>query len=369
MAAARRIPVDRLPRLRAAAQLLHRPSSAGDPADIARAIAGAQAQDAYAGPLTFRSRSRKLTAKDVRRARTEEGSILRTWVMRMTIHMIALEDAGWMLPLFEPRIEKWQRRRLDQLGMAGTKQDKALRVVERVLEREGPMTRPEVAERVASAGIELNPQTRMHIAGLAVTSRIACLGPDRGRTTCLVRRDDWLGKPPRFDREKALAELARCFIGAFGPAGDRDFAYWSGLPLRDVRAGMEAIAAEMSEVRAGEETLFTLRGRGGRLPRPGGPRMLGAFDTYMLGYRDRSFAVAPQMRETVKAEAGGGLLRPVLVRDGVVVGGWSYRRKGERVEVAITRGKGLTASDRRAIEAEVADIQRFEGVEVASASM
>ena len=70
--------------------------------EIARAIAGAQAQDVYAGPLTFRSRSRSLTAADIKRARTEERSLLRTWVMRMTIHLIPTEDAGWWLPLFEP---------------------------------------------------------------------------------------------------------------------------------------------------------------------------------------------------------------------------------------------------------------------------
>jgi hypothetical protein len=73
-----------LARLRAATQLIHRPTSARDPAEIARSIAGAQAQDVYAGPQTFRSRSRKLTAADITRARTEERSLLRTWVMRTT---------------------------------------------------------------------------------------------------------------------------------------------------------------------------------------------------------------------------------------------------------------------------------------------
>ena len=48
----------------AATQLLHRPTTGMDPAEIAGSIAGAQAQDVYAGPLTFRSRSRKLTAAE-----------------------------------------------------------------------------------------------------------------------------------------------------------------------------------------------------------------------------------------------------------------------------------------------------------------
>src|SRR5262245_62037514 len=188
--------------MRAATQLLHRPTSAKDPAAIARAIAGAQAQDVYAGPLTFRSRSRTLTAADITRARTEERSLLRTWVMRMTIHMIPTDDAGWWLPLFEHWIETWSRRRLSQLGLPQAKQDKALRVAARVLAGEGPLTRNEVRRRIEAAGVELNPQTGMHIALTAVVSGVACLGPDRGKTTCLIRREDWLGTPRRFDRKK-----------------------------------------------------------------------------------------------------------------------------------------------------------------------
>src|SRR5882757_8408331 len=151
---ARGIEPAKLARLRAATQLIHRPSSARDPVEIARSIAGAQAQDVYAGPLTFRSRSRRLTAADIRRARTEERSLLRTWVMRTTIHLIPTDDAAWWLPLFEPGIERWSRRRLEQLGMPTGQEDRALAVIAKALESEGPLTRPEAVERVVAAGIE-----------------------------------------------------------------------------------------------------------------------------------------------------------------------------------------------------------------------
>lgn len=363
MAAARRIDPERLPTIRAAAQLLHRPSTARDPADVARAVAGIQAQDVYAGPLSFRSRSPSITAERVVRARTEERSLLRTWVMRMTIHMIPTDDAGWMLPLFEPRIEKWERRRLEQLGMAAADVRKSLRVARRTLEREGPVTRPELRERIAAAGVELNSQTGLHVVGLAVTSGLACLGPDRGRSTCLILRDDWLGKPSRVDRQKALAELSRRYIGAFGPATDRDFAKWSGMPLGEMRKGLERIAGELSEATVGNEAVLALKKGRRKAPASGQLRMLGAFDTYMLGYANRDFALPSKHREAYKA-GGGGWLRPIVVRDGVVIGGWSYRRKGEAVEVTLTSPKSLSRADRKAIDAEVADIERFEGCPV-----
>jgi Winged helix DNA-binding domain len=355
--AAAKIDLERLPRLRAAAQLFHRPASITDPIEVARAVAGVQAQDPYAARLSFRSRSRRLTADDVDRARSEERSLLRTWLMRMTIHIIPTEDAGWMLPLFEPRMERWSRRRLDQLGMPV---ERALTVAKETLDREGPVSRVEMRDRILEAGIELDSQTRHHIIGLTVLSGIACLGPDRGRTPLLVRREDWLGKLPRYDHEAALAELARRYLRGFGPADARDLAYWSGLPLGEVRRGLERIAAELEEVDVGGRPLFGLKGARPRLPRAGQVRMLGAFDTYLLGYASRDFAVAPKHRAAVKAAAGGGWIHPVIVHDGVVVGGWRYSRRNGKVEIALDRS-AVPGEARDAVDAEVADISRFEG--------
>jgi hypothetical protein len=354
--------VARLARRRAATQLIHRPVSAKDPAEIARAIAGAQAQDVYAGPQTFRSRSRKLTAGDITRARVEDRSLLRTWVMRKTIHLIPTDDAGWWLPLFEADTERWSRRRLEQLGLPAAKQDKALGVIARALADEGPLTRTEARERAEAAGVKLNQQTGMHIALTAVLSGIACLGPDRGKTACLVRREDWIGEQPPFDRDRALAELARRYVRAFAPTTERDFAYWAGLPLRDVRAGLESISSEIDQVRVGDGLMLAPRGSLPRLPATGQVRMLGNFDTYLLGWKDRGFSVAGEHAIHVK-EGGGGWIRPVILEDGIVVGGWRSSRKGGKLEITLNLPNPEREGLRSKIDAEVADIARFEGIE------
>jgi hypothetical protein len=349
--------------VRAAAQLLHRPHSAREPVEIARATAGIQAQDQVAARLSFRSRSRSLRASDVDRARSEERSLLRTWLMRMTIHLIPTEDAGWMLPLFEPGTETWSRRRLGQLGMPAAQVGKALRLIAGELARDGPLTRSELGERLEAAGVRLNPQTRLHVMLTAVTSGLACLGPDRGASTALVRREDWLGKPPRFDRDAALAELARRYLRAFGPASDRDFARWSGLGLREVRGALRSIADEIEERKVGERELLALRGRLPRLPPEGQLRLLGNFDTYLLGYQDRGFAVSAAHAGDLKA-GGGGWIRPVIVRDGVVIGGWRTVRKRGLIELSLKLSPGERVANRAAVEAELEDISRFEGIAV-----
>lgn len=338
--------------------------AARDPAEIARSIAGAQAQDSFAGRLQFRSRSRKLLAADIDRARTEERSLLRTWVMRRTIHLIASDDAGWMLPLFEPSLEQWSRRRLAALGMAPRKQERALELTARLLDTDGPLTRPELSERLAPKGVELNVQTRMHLFLLATSSGLACLGPDRKGGSCLVLRGDWLGSPPRFEREAALAELARRYLGAFGPASDRDMKRWSGLGLREVRAGLESISSEMTEEVVGGETLLSLKASRARLPSTGQVRLLGAFDTYVLGYASRDFAVAPGHGRGINTR-GGGMIEPVIARDGELLGTWRILRGPKRAEVTLQPFAALEPSVRAATDAEIEDLARFEGREVA----
>jgi hypothetical protein len=338
---------------------LHRPISAKDPVEIARAIGGAQAQDRFAARLSFRSRSRSLRAVDIDRARTEERSLVRTWLMRMTVHLIPSDDAWWMLPLFEPVIERWSRRRLAQLGLPPAAHDKAMSVVERALGSDGPLTRSEVRARVIEAGIDLDQQTGLHIVELATTSGLAIQGPDIGASPSLVLRRDWLGEQRRFDRDAALAELARRYLRGFGPAGERDFAKWAGLPLGDVRAGLEAIAAEIDETPVGGDSLLALKASPGRLPRTGQLRLLGAFDTYVLGYASRDFAVAGEHGRSINAR-GGGMIEPVIVRDGQVLGTWRMRRRGKRIEAELDPFEALQPGAVEAIEAELADIARFE---------
>ena len=104
---------------------------------------------------------------------------------------------------------------------------------------------------------------------------------------------DWLGELEARSREDSLAELARRYIRAYGPASERDLARWAGLPLRDCRLGLERIAPELRERRAGDAVLLETRDARRRL-RPPVVRLLGAFDNYNLGYESRDFAVPPE---------------------------------------------------------------------------
>jgi len=131
------------------------------------------------------------------------------------------------------------------------------------------------------------------------------------------------------DRDAALAELARRYLAGHAPATDRDLAAWSGLPLRDARAGLGRIG---SELRRDGELLGLRRARRRRDPVP--PRLLPAFDPYLLGWRDRAFAVPPALAKAV--HPGGGIVRATAIVDGLAVGCWDIaddRFAAERADV------------------------------------
>lgn len=355
---ARAIAEERLAAVRATAQLLHRPRGFSHPADVAKAVCGLQAQDMRHGRLAFRARSATLRASDVERARTEERSLLHTWAMRNTLHLIATDDVPWLMPLFEPRLEAFARARLAQLGLERPDQDRAIGVIAKALEQDGPLSRTELHQRLEARGVPMTPSHRGQLIGLSVATGVACQGPALGARTLLVRTPDWLPKRPKHDRDAALAELARRYIGAFGPAGERDFAKWSGLPLRDLRAGLATIGAELSEVRIGTAPAWALGGRD-RRPRGRVVRLLPAWDTYLMGYPDRSFMATPSHWRRISD--GGGGIAPTIVLDGRAVGLWHPGRRREQIAAKASPFARLDPETREAVDGEIADIGRFEG--------
>jgi hypothetical protein len=192
---------------------------------------------------------------------------------------------------------------------------------------------------------------------LATGEGLAILGPDRGAETLLALASDWVGEHPPHDRDAAVTELTRRYLRAFGPATEADFAGWSGLPLRDVRAGLGRIAGELVEVRVGEQRAWTLRGAA-RHPRGRIVRLLPAWDNYLMGHRDRDFIAGPERWPTVMP--GGGLIRPTILVDGVAVGTWSVRRKGREIRVALDPFEELNDEITAATREEIQDVERFE---------
>ena len=312
-------------------------------AEVVRAVAGLQAQDAGAAALGVRARLAGASLEAVARARFEERSVVRIWCMRGTLHLVPAEDARWLVALLGPVGLAKARRRREQMGVDGPE---AVAAVRAALE-DGPLTRHSIAAHARAGGLRFaeHPQAAVHlVVGAVLGGDVIEAGP--GPAYALT--DDWLApSDPLPDRSAALAELARRHANAHPPASPEDFAYWSGLPLRDARTGFAAIAAELDQVRVLGRAAWVPRGLE---PAPPHVRLLPAFDGILLGHRDRALTVGPEHARDVYP--GGGILRPTVLVDGQVAGLWRIER-GAPVVSAFAVAPDL--------DDEIADVVRFRG--------
>lgn len=170
-----------------------------------------------------------------------------------------------------------------------------------------------------------------------------------GKEHAYVLVRDWLGEQGPVDRERALAELARRYLAGHGPADDRDLARWAGLPLRDARAGLGAIAGELEQRPDG---LVDLAKRPASEPLPP-PRLLGAFDPLLLGWTSREEVVGPH----TLLVTNNGLFRPFALVKGRAVARWGLAGG----KVTIEHLDEVTKKDAAALEKDAQRVLQFMG--------
>ena len=347
-------------RLRVAAQRLHRPDRSSA-SELVRHLTGVQSQVLSAAALALRARTEGLTGERVADARVRERSIVLAWAMRGTLHLIAAEDYGWLVPLvLGPRVAH-AHRRLRQEGVTAAQSEVAARSIERMLERHGPLGRSDIAERLRRRGIRTEGQAIAHLLWLAAARGVICHGPDRGRDQRFVLVRDWLGEPESMEREPALAELAVRYLAAHGPSEPADLALWSGITAGDAKRAWKSIGDRLVEVRTIIGMRWSLRSRAGGAPRRL-VRLLPAFDEYLLGWKDRETAVPPEHRTDVNR--GGGWIRPVLLVDGRAHGTWSTRGTRNALRLEVRPFSPPATWIRSGIDAEAEDLGEFLGLRV-----
>jgi hypothetical protein len=342
-------------RRRLGAQLLAGPS-AQSAAAVAGRLLALQSQNLRAGRLAVRARTRGLTAAGVN-AELERRDVLVSWACRGTLHMMLPDDYPWLLGLSAPTQRTSNLRRLQQCGYDADRARAAAGLVVRLLGDEGPLARTAIGERLNAAGYKTAGQALVHILFLASYAGRIVRGPFRGAEQAFVLARDWLGREPEpltaVRRPAALAELARRYLAGHGPATAADLAVWSGLPLRDARAGLREASGWIVEAGDGR---VDLRKRP-PVPRTLPPRLVPAFDAYLLGWEDRAYGVPAERVAEIRL---GGIIRAVVLVEGRAVGTWAARRSGRRLAVELEEWAEIPAAARAALDAEAADVVRFE---------
>jgi hypothetical protein len=322
--------------------------SAADPAAVAAAAVGLQAQDVGAARLGVRARSTAVDEAAVVNAIQHERSVVRTWLMRSTVHLVAAADLRWMAELYGPVMERGHRTRWRKLGIDEPMIETALTHARELLDGRA-LTRHELAAELTARGLRLGAdgQVPTHLLAALTARGVTCRGADRGRDATFVLIEDWV--PPGPAPADPLAELARRYFRAFGPATAADFTTWSGLPSG---AAIAAIRDELTDVEFDRRRGWTL---GAVEPAPAF-RLLPMFDNYLLGYRDRTAMLDPARHPQVYV---GGIIKATVVCDGRVLGIWRLERSAREAAVRVTPFEPFNRRHHDELDRERADIERY----------
>ncbi len=328
------------------------PAGKQDLIKVAGDIGGAQAQVMSAAELQLAVRTGR-PVTDVRKALWNDRTLVKTWLMRGTLHLIPAKD----LPVYSAAMSgHWMRARNSWLKYFGLTEPELIKLIETIggALNGRPMTREEI---IAVAGKGQSEKVREWLKSgwggfLKPVARAGglCFGPSRGQSVTFVRPENWIGSWQKVDPEVALAEVARRYLRAFGPATKHDFVRWWGTWSGVANAAWSAIASELTTVSVEGFSAQILTSDLERLPSAptGSVQLLPAFDPYLMGYASRDHLFDPVHRSKVSRTAGW--ISPVVLVDGAVAGTWSYVVSGKTMRVSVQPFHRLTAQVRAKVK-------------------
>ncbi len=302
----------------------------GSPSEVVRWLGAVQAQDYLALLWAIGLRAPSSTEADIERA-ISNRSIVRTWPMRGTIHWVGAEDVWWMLQHLTPKVMAGQTRRHQQLELDQAVFTKSGKILEQALQGGNALTRGAIYSLLAEVGISTTAGRGMHILGYHAHQGLICFGPRQSKQPTFVWLEAWIPKPKIPSREEALAELAWRYFCSHGPATLQDFAWWSGLSIGEARKSLEAVKSELEEAVLDRHS-YWFSPKAIAKPDPS-TFLLPAFDEYLVGYANRDAVLDPA--QVKRYNAGGGMLNPVVVVEGQVVGVWKRKLEGKPVRIEL----------------------------------
>jgi len=352
---------NQLRQMRANSQWLSDASRSSSVGDITRHLFALQSQEWASAQLAIQARARGVTQADVIHAREIERAFVLTWTLRGTLHLVPAEDVRWQLELCGPPAIRGTRSRYKQLGLTEELRERALTAIEDILGGAGSLTRAQLAEALDGRGIPVAGQAIHHLARFAALRGLICLGAEVDGDMTYALLDEWLPAETLAQRPAdPLAEFARRYLAAYGPATQADFKRWSGLGMSQVKAAWAAIASECVHVKLPEGEAPMLERRLDPLDTPTNEptvRLLPRYDNYLLGYERRAFMVAEAFAKRV--HPGGGLIRACVIIDGEARASWKLEKRRAGLRLVVEPFKALDRSVLPGLEAEVQSLGRF----------
>ena len=340
--------------------------------DVVRDHVAVQAQVIGSAELAINARVDGMRRDDVRDALWSSRTLVKTWAMRGTLHLVAADELPELVAALGTRIN-WTRPVWLRYFEVTREEMLALQDAIGEILSDRPMTRAALgtalaqrlgddafAHRVASGwGTFLKP---------AAGRGYLCFGPDDGRNVTFVDPREWLGREMPEPGEDALAAVIERQLRAFPGSSKGELARWWGVqggatlrrPIASLGGRVAELEADGTKVLVLAEDVEALA----TIEPSSAVRLLPAFDPYTLGLQKEAEPLLPRDRRPLVSRTAGWISQ-VLIVGGAVQGTWTHEVRKDRLTVDIAPWRRLTKAERRAIEEEAARTATFLAVEPA----
>jgi len=304
------------------------------PGDAVKYLGAVQAQD-YAGAKWALGLRLQGATDDTIEQAFNDGTILRTHVLRPTWHFVSPTDIRWMLALTAPRVNALAAYYYRKLELDDATFSRCNAVLIQALQGGKQLTRTELLSSFELAGIATNDLRLSHIMMRAELDMVICSGGRRGKQFTYALLDERAPEALLLEHKAALAELSRRYITSRGPATGQDFAWWSGLTTADARAGFEMVASEFSHEVVDGKTYWLSSPSLITKDVATTTHLLPPFDEYTIAYKNRSAVIDPDATHTIQTR--NGIFSPIIVIDGQIVGTWkrTFKKNAALLEMTL----------------------------------
>ncbi len=343
--------------------------------DLVKAVmrtGGIQAQVMSAAEMGIWARAEGVAREDVQAALWRDRTLIKTWAMRAALHLVAADELSLYAAARSVRDWRNWSSYFAYFGLTPAQQQAFLAAVPEVLGGK-PMSREELADAVAAQ--MRAPRVRKMILSSGWGSPLKpsafrgelCFGPSRGQNVTFVNPRKWIRKWTTVEPYRALQEVARRYLRAYGPATRDTFARWWGLQRVTARKLFESLAEELEEVDVEGWRALALRATVDamrELDARASVHLVPLFDVYTFGFGRHLEPLLPRAHETKVFRPQGWVTAAVIV-DGCIGGIWEHKAQGEHAVVDVRLFSPLKAAVRNRIEAEAERLGEFLNAEVA----
>ncbi|NJN18859.1 MAG: winged helix DNA-binding domain-containing protein [Oscillochloris sp.] len=327
-----------------------------DPLTAAGKLAGVQAQILPAAGIALWNRSPDFRAADLRRLLFKERRLVKLWGQRGTLHLYATDDWPLLHGAHADRPSYVERWVLAQ-GHDPAGYEQLIAQVAEALAARGSLGRSDL-RALRATGLALSDGDLSGWGGIfsvLVRRGLACHGPAADGEARIVDRRHWVPELDWNPPAAAIADLTltRRYLHAYGPASIQDLAYWRGRTIAEARTWLAALADELVEVAIDGAPQYLLRSDYDDLaceppPRDRWPvRLLGRFDSLLLGHKDKSWLIDPEHYARVWRPAGH--IEATLLVHGRIAGTWRYDWRGANLLLTVRPFRRPPAYVQRAV--------------------